>query len=149
MFDFRPVLPAPGSWSSIPRRATCRYRPRPLRRPTPTVARAAALRLTASVKPKRDRRRPFKFAVRGRLVPPTGVATSSACVGRVSVSVVVGKRVVTTRRSKLTAACRYTRRVRFATKRKLGKGRLKFRATFLGNDAVLPRKAPLVRARAG
>ena len=151
MFDFSPGATRAGKLVLDPATGNVPLPPSPTPTPTPAapVARAAALRLTASVKPKRDRRRPFKFAVRGRLVPPAGMATATACVGRVSVSVVVGRRVVTTRRSKLTAACRYTRRVRFATRRKLGKGRLKFRATFLGNTAVLPRKAAVVRARAG
>jgi phospholipase C len=117
---------------------------------SPPVAKVAAVKLTASVKPKRDRRRPYVYRVRGTLVPPTTVARASACTGQVSVSVVAKRRVVVTRRASLTADCRYSRRIRFATKRKLGRtGRLTFRTTFLGNDALLSRKAPAVKARAG
>jgi hypothetical protein len=105
--------------------------------------------LTASAAPKRDRRRPFVFTLSGKLTPPPGVATSAACSGRVSVSVVARRKVVKTSRASLKSSCRWSLRVRFTNAGKLGSGRLTFRTTFLGNDALLPVKARAARARAG
>jgi phospholipase C len=111
----------------------------------PPATRRAALGFTARAKPRRDRRRPFVFKLTGRLRPPAGLA----CRGRVSVPVRAGRRLVTTRRTRVRSGCGWSLRLRFTSKRRLGRGRLTIRPRFLGNADTLPRSARTLRVRAG
>jgi phospholipase C len=111
----------------------------------PSATRHAARGFSAGVKPKRDRRAPFVFALKGKLKPPAG----SACGGPVSVAVKAARKSVTTRRTQVKASCAWSLKLRFANKRRLGKGRLAIRARFLGNAALLPRSAKTLKVRAG
>jgi hypothetical protein len=105
----------------------------------------AALGFSASVKPRRDRRAPFVFTLKGKLKPPTG----SKCGGKVSVSVKAATKLVTTRKTGVRASCAWSLKLRFANKRRLGNGRLTIRPRFLGSADLLPRSAKTLKVRAG
>jgi endoglycosylceramidase len=99
-------------------------------------------RVTAAVSPRRDRRAPRRFVVRGRVVPPEGL---DSCAGRVDVRLVRGRRVVTRRRAAVAANCRY----RVALERGRARGRMRVTVRFLGGGGLGPRSARAVRVRAG
>jgi phospholipase C len=123
--------------------------PDPTPGPAPGGGRRAALGFSAGVEPRRDRRAPFVFRLAGKLRPPAGVV----CRGRVSVPVRVrvGKKTkaVTTPRTSVKSSCKWSLKLRFASKRRLGKGRLTIKARYLGSADLLPRSAKTLRARAG
>jgi hypothetical protein len=101
--------------------------------------------VTARATPARDRRRPFRFRVRGTLVPPAGVDRSRACRGRVTIRFKAGTKTVRLRRARVTRTCRYRSRVRVRVRPRV----LRVRARFRGNAVLRPRSAPTLRVRAG
>ncbi len=107
--------------------------------------------LTATVTPGRDRVAPFRFRVSGRLLLFTGMHPAQACRGgRVSVQVKAPRTTVSTRRAVLRRDCSYRLTTSFRSRDRLGRrGRLRFVARFLGNDALRPKTAPQRTARAG
>ena len=107
--------------------------------PGPRTAPARGIpRLTLRVAPVRDRRRPYRFRLRGRLLLPVGVARSAGCRGRVEIRLGTSRRSVVLRRD-----CTFAARV-------VGRrGRLLVRATFMGNAVLAPRRAGTRRVRAG
>ena len=118
----------------------------------PTVpggqARRPRGRLRVSVTPRRDRRRPYRFRTRGRLVRPAGVTAAAGCRGTVTVQVKAGRRTISARRARLRRSCRFSSRVTFRRAARLGRGRLKFVVRFSGNRAIAPGSARTVRVRA-
>ena len=108
----------------------------------PTVpggqARRPRGRLRVTVTPRRDRRRPFRYRTRGRLLRPAGVNAASGCRGTVTVQVKAGRRTISARRARLRRTCRFSSRVTFRRAARLGRGRLKFVVRFSGNRAVAP-----------
>src|SRR5205085_11513446 len=56
--------------------------------------------LTSTVTPPRDRRTPFKFKVRGKLIRPPGVSRSRGCRGRVTIRFKAGRKLVRFRRAR-------------------------------------------------
>jgi phospholipase C len=110
---------------------------------TGTLAPRAAKAFTLNVKPKRDREKPFVFNLNGKLVPPAG----AACSGVVTITARTKQREVKRRTTPLTKACAWSGRLKFA--HKPGGGHLTIRASYGGNAAILPRKAPAVTVRAG
>ncbi len=115
-----------------------------------TTAAATATRalptLTSRAKPRRDRVRPFRFRVRGTLIAPAGVDTSRACRGRVTIRFKLRRRTVALRRTRITASCRYSKRVRVRLTRR---ARLRVLVRFRGNAVLKPKSAPIRRVRAG
>jgi hypothetical protein len=105
------------------------------------LPRARARGLTLRVSPRRDRRAPFRFRIRGRLRPPAGMSAADACAGgRVTIQVKAGRSTVSARRAKLRRNCTYRRAVTFRKRSRLGRaGKLRFRARFHGNDTLRPR----------
>ena len=118
----------------------------------PTVPGGQARRprgsLRVTVSPRRDRRRPFRYRTRGRLLRPAGVSAAAGCRGTVTVQVKAGRRTISARRARLGRACRFSSRVTFRRAARLGSGRLKFVVRFSGNRAVAPGSARTVRVRA-
>jgi len=118
----------------------------------PTVpggqARRPRGRLHVTVTPRRDRRRPFRYRTRGRLLRPAGVSAASGCRGTVTVQVKAGRRTISARRARLRRTCRFSSRVVFRRAARLGRGRLKFVVRFSGNRVVAPGSARTVRVRA-
>jgi hypothetical protein len=76
---------------------------------------------------------------------------SQACQGgRVAVQVKAGRTTISTRRARLRRDCSYRVTVTFRKRSRLGReGRLRFRARFLGNDALRPKRGRLRTARVG
>jgi hypothetical protein len=106
--------------------------------------------LTATVSPRRDRRAPYRFRVRGRLLLPLGMPRAQGCgAGRVRVRVRARRHTVASRRVRLRRNCHYVARVRFRSRARLGSGRLRFFARFSGNRRLTARSARVKRARAG
>jgi len=118
----------------------------------PTVpggqARRPRGRLQMRVTPRRDRRRPYRFRTRGRLVLPSGVSAAQGCRGTVLVQVKAATRTISARRAKLRRTCRFGSRVTSRRPARLGRGRLKFVVRFAGNKAVAPGSARTQRVRA-
>jgi hypothetical protein len=95
-------VPAPGAGRSAPPSVVGRTHPRGLR---------------VRVTPRRDRRRPFRFTTRGRVLLPAGITRAQACgSGTVAVQVHAGGRTVSTRRSRLRRTARSARASRSATR---------------------------------
>jgi uncharacterized repeat protein (TIGR01451 family) len=120
----------------------------PTRNPAAAVAPDA---LTLRLAPGRDRRAPFAFVARGRLIV-TRTALREACAGRVVITARAGRRVVQRTRAALKLAggdCAYSARLAFA-RRPAGGGRLAITARFAGTDRLTARAAPRpVTARLG
>jgi hypothetical protein len=115
--------------------------------PPPKVA---PQRLVLRLTPARDRRAPFRFAARGRLVIP-GTAAREACAGTVTVTARRGRRAVQRRRAALRLrgeACVYEARLSFA-RRPAGARRLAVSARFGGNAMLRAKAAKAVTARLG
>jgi hypothetical protein len=91
--------------------------------------------LTVLVRPRRDRRLPFRYVIRGRLRLPTSVSAAEGCSGRVTIQIQRGKRKLATRRPKLSRSCRYRKVISFRSTRRLraSKGRLRVTTAFRGN----------------
>ena len=106
--------------------------------------------IRAAVRTARDRRAPYRFRVAGALRLLAGVDAATACrAGVVSVQVKRGTRTISTRRARLTRACGFASTVTFRDRRRLGNGRLKVTARFLGTRVLAPRTARSVSVRAG
>jgi predicted esterase len=98
------------------------------------------------VTPARDRRPPFVFRVRGRVLLPRGLKPARACgSGVVLVRVLRGRRTVATRRPAVTRTCAFHTAVRLGARR----GRLRIKAKFFGNRALHSAAARRVLAQAG
>jgi hypothetical protein len=115
---------------------------------TPSRARSAPT-LTARVTPARDRRPPFRFKVRGKLIPPSGVSRSRACRGRVTIRFKAGNKTVRLRRARVSRKCRYRSRVRVRVRTRRHPRRLRVSVRFRGNAVLKPRSAPTRSVRAG
>jgi hypothetical protein len=111
---------------------------------TPPPVRALP-RLTARAIPRRDRRRPFRFTVRGTLIPPPAVDRTRACRGRVAIRFKAGRRTVRLRRARVRTNCRYRARVRVRVRPRI----LRVKVRFRGNSVLRPRSARTRRVRAG
>lgn len=116
-----------------------------------TTARVKAKRITAKLRPKRDRRAPYRFTVAGRVTLPSGLTRAQGCgQGRVSVQYKAGRKTISTRRARLTQSCTYRSTVRFKNAKRFGgRRKLTVRVRFLGNDRLRPERvktlAPRVR----
>lgn len=120
-----------------------------IREPVPTTPpRVKAQRFTATLRPKRDRRAPFRFTVSGKLTAPAGVRPADACAGRVSVQIKAIRKTISTRRRTLSAACTYKSTVTFRNRKRFaGRSSLSIRVRFLGNPRILPVKLKPLKAR--
>jgi hypothetical protein len=114
----------------------------------PSAARALPT-LTSRVRPRWDHARPFRFRVRGRLLPPAGVDRSQACRGRVTIRFKRRRKTVKRRRARITTTCRYRRRVRVRLRPRPHSVRLRVRVRFRGNAVLRPKSARTKKVRAG
>jgi phospholipase C len=117
--------------------------------PPPTATRQRLRAFKVAVTPRRDRRAPYRFALKGSLTPPAGVSRAGACTGTVSVTVRAAGKSVLKRSVRLHGTCGWSAHLRFASRRKLGNGRLAIRVSFLGNALVSPSAVRKLAARAG
>ena len=124
--------------------------PAPTGGPPAAARRAVPRGLTARVRPRRDRRAPYRFRTRGRLLLPAGVTPAQGCgSGTVTVRFRTGRRTVSRRVVRLRRDCTYRSRVRFRSRARLGRGRLRVLARFSGNRALTAKRARPRTVRAG
>jgi hypothetical protein len=92
--------------------------------------------LTAHLKPRRNRRPPYRFKVSGRVRPPAGLVPGQACGS--------GTVAVRGKRARLKPDCTFAIRLRVRRRGPFG-----VTARFAGNRALLAATAEPRRARAG
>jgi hypothetical protein len=116
---------------------------------TVTIARTVlvaprSLSLTAS--PARDRKRPYRFTVKGTIALPAGVPKAQGCVaGTVTVTGKRGtKNAFAPKTLKIKKDCTYSTTVSIA-----GKGRVKLTARFSGNTVLKAKASSTRTVRAG
>ncbi len=121
--------------------------PTPTATPTSTPAKRKKPGLSATVKPKRDRKKPFRYTTRGKLTRPKGVSKKAGCKGKVRVTVKrkgAGK-TLSSRLATVKGACTFSSKVTFKSSRRFGKGRARRRGTleftirFQGNARLTAR----------
>ena len=100
--------------------------------------RATPRGLSARATPTRARRLPYRFTLTGRLTLPAGVGPSACRNGRIAAQVKAATKTISTRRATLDAKCRYTIRLTFTKRTRLGTGRLKVTVRFLGTARLSP-----------
>lgn len=106
-------------------------------------------RLSARTTPRRDRKRPYRYASSGSVVLPAGVDPEQACDGgTVQVQFKAGKLKVPMS-APVRPDCTFRTSIAFPSRRPLGKGRLVVSARFGGNDVLRPARAKSQRVRAG
>jgi hypothetical protein len=103
--------------------------------------------ITIAVRPPRDRRPPFRFTVRGKLIRPSGFSRSRSCHGLVTIRFKLNRRTVRLRHARVSRKCRFRARVRVRARRHPRTFLISVR--FGGNTALKPRSAPPLTARAG
>ena len=111
--------------------------------------RVKASRITAKLRPSRDRRAPYRFTVTGRVTLPSGVTPAQGCgQGRFSLQYKAGRKTVSTRRASLSRTCTYRSTVRFKNRKRFGRRtKLTLRVRFLGNDRLASQAVRTLRPR--
>jgi outer membrane protein assembly factor BamB len=114
-----------------------------------TVNRFAPRSVTATTKPSRDARRPFRFTTSGVVRMPAGIKRGQGCGGgAVSVQIKAARKTISTRRARLSRTCTYRSRVTFRSRNRFPKsGRLTVRVRFLGTAVLAPRRAKTATLR--
>ena len=106
--------------------------------------------LTAATTPRRDRRRPYRYATTGKLALPAGVTAEEACANGGSVDVVMtAGKLKLPLTGALKPDCTYRTSIAFPSRRSLGRGRLTVTTRFAGNEVLGPARAKTQRVRAG
>ena len=82
-----------------------------------------------------------RVKVKGKLTPPSGVPSAQACAGRVTATLLKGKKKLVSKKIKLRKNCRYKKTLKVKRK-KVGKAKsLKLRIAFGGNATIGKSKA--------
>jgi Big-like domain-containing protein/hemolysin type calcium-binding protein len=101
--------------------------------------------VSAIVTPKRDRKRPYKFTIKGAVGMPAGVTKAQGCAsGTVKVTGKRGLKTAFTKTAKLKKDCTYA-----VTATVTRKGRVKITARFSGNSALKAKSSLTRTVRAG
>jgi photosystem II stability/assembly factor-like uncharacterized protein len=106
----------------------------------PSVGQTAQLpapRLSAKVKPRRDRRPPFKFKVKGKLTLPPGISSAQGCTGNVRAVLRAGGRTVARRSPRLSRRCTFSATLSVSSRRRLRGARSGSVVVTRPGDAVL------------
>jgi hypothetical protein len=114
----------------------------------PSAARAVPL-LSSRVRPRSDHVRPFRFRVRGTLIPPATVDRSTACRGRVTIRLKLRRKTLQLRRARIGSSCKYRSRVRVSLSPRRHSVRLRVLVRFRGNAVLRPKSARTKKVRAG
>jgi hypothetical protein len=113
--------------------------------PPPAGTPVAPISVSAIVSPRRDRKRPYTFKIKGVVVLPPGVSKARGCAS--ATVKVTGRRdakTVFTRTANLKQDCTYAVKAAIARK-----GRLKVAARFSGNGVLTAKSSPTRTVRAG
>jgi Bacterial Ig domain/RTX calcium-binding nonapeptide repeat (4 copies) len=102
--------------------------------------------LGITLRPGRDRRAPYSFRASGRLQRPDIVSPSQGCSGTVTLTAKRGTKTVSTKRARLSRTCEYQATFRFRSRTA---SRLRFRASFGGNDVLSTKTSRTRTARLG
>src|SRR3954468_6907895 len=145
----RPGGPADGSTAGSQGGSVSTRRPlsaRPPCGPRPRPRAIAAPRRRAGVRvrlrPRRDRRAPFRFTTTGTIVPPPGTSRGAACKGHVTIQIKAGRRTISTREARVHPSCSFRSRTRFAGRRRFrGRRTLRLLVRFTGNAVAAPSSA--------
>jgi hypothetical protein len=111
-----------------------------------TVRRFAVVAMTLSLKPSRDRRKPYKFSLSGRITRPETVSPSQGCSGSITFSAKRATKLITSRRVRLTRTCEYKATFTFRTR---AASRVRFQAKFSGNEVLSEASSKVRTARLG
>lgn len=111
-------------------------------------------KLTLAAQPRRDRRAPYSYLLKGRL-KGSFARSPEVCRGKVAFTVRQGRRSVATTNARLSANCTYRTRITILGKRVRGRGVAELRVSgrYAGNGStevvvLKPARAALtVRAR--
>ena len=115
--------------------------------PRPVAVRRFSPRdLGLALRPGRDRRAPYNFRASGRLVRPDAVSPSQGCSGSVTLIARRGSRTISTKRARLSRTCEYRVTFKFRTR---AASRLRFRASFGGNEVLTGKTSRTRSARLG
>lgn len=122
-------------------------------------------RVTITTKPKRDRRKPYVFTTRGRVVPPASFcalgpqpcvepSVATVCTGVVNVRFTKGTDTVSSKNVRLRSDCTYLSKVSSGSgsrriRRRFRSGLLKVQALFKGNTVMLEKLSVKRSVRAG
>lgn len=110
---------------------------------TPTAL-PAPKSLSAKLSAARDRSRPYRFTIKGKLGLPTGVTKLKGCSGTVTVTFKNGRKTVAAKKAGLKKDCTY------AVTTTVGKkGRMKVSVKFAGNSVLAAKTSARLNARAG
>ncbi|MEA2148582.1 MAG: hypothetical protein QOD69_412 [Solirubrobacteraceae bacterium] len=100
--------------------------------------------LSAKLTAIRDRSKPYRFTIKGKLGLPESVTKAKGCSGSVTLTAKRGKKTVGSKKVLLKKDCSYT-----ATATVTGKGKFKITAKFGGNGALGAKSSATLNARAG
>ena len=98
---------------------------------------------TLKVKPKRDKKKPFKFTASGKV--KRGAVSSAACKGKVTVKIKKGAKTVASGKATVKFNCTYKKTLKVSKKAK----KLKVSARFGGNSLLKASSAKSKTVRAG
>ena len=111
-------------------------------------ARRKPSQVTLRLKPKRDRKSPYRFVATGNVIAPAGLSPLAACQGRVAVQVKAGRKTISNRRVQVRSNCTYRSVVTFKDRKRFSRnGKLGFKARFLGNGVMRARASREAVAR--
>ena len=94
--------------------------------------------------PSRDRSKPYKLTIKGKLGLPSTVSKTKGCTGKVTITAKNGKKTVSTKQASLKKDCTYSVTMTIAKKAKL-----KLTVKFGGNSALKAKSSATLSARAG
>jgi Ca2+-binding RTX toxin-like protein len=111
-----------------------------------TVRRFAAKDMTLTLRPGRDRRKPYKFSLTGKITRPDPVSPSQGCSGTITFSAKRATKLISTKRVTLTRTCEYKATFTFRTRTA---PRVRFQAKFSGNEVLSGASSKVRTARLG
>jgi hypothetical protein len=111
---------------------------------TPGTGKKTPKFLSETLTPARDRSKPYRFTVKGKLGLPAGVTKAKGCTGTVTITAKRGTKTAAIAKAALKKDCSYS--VRMTVK---SKGKMKVTAKFAGNTALSAKSSSSRTARAG
>jgi hypothetical protein len=135
---------APAAAVTPPPAGTTPPPPPPPPPPAAPAVKLAAKSLSVKVQPARDRSKPYKFTVTGKLSRPAGVTAAKGCTGTVTVTYKKGTKTVATKKVSVRKDCTYSAKSTIRSK-----GKMKVGARFGGNAVLKAKSSAKANVRAG